>query len=782
MLGLQIFAIAYNGAKHPEFYVLLVFSIIVLVVLNVKRFRIRLFTKYLSKYFIQTTNRWESFRRIDDGWFASDFETAIFRGKPRFLGKSDTVKSTINTNISTKIDTEIHELLKESNNTSHVSSINKLSKIGATSLIIKSNLGGPGLTPIEVSKTLKNINKTSPVLASIIGILNLDSLTSFIHHFANAKQKTKYLPLITKGKMIPFLKPTSLYETLDSQISSIEGRIEKKIINKRIVLGVRISFQDVILLGTSASNCFYLNVNIKDFNNLHGTTTHLGTAICIISNEIKGLSYNKGLKAYDNYLHYYACTGNNIFVPFDHIINEKNGIGKGLEYLYKNQYIASSIWPLAVSIPTNNTATLTAWYFAHLQKQNGRQLLSFKVVLAKLNEQFGQSLKLQLMDELTLKDNLQPQMLKFTAILNKETHINQTMEHLGLLRGILGSNAHNIKTESKVRSFYKVAHLATELDGMNHEINQLPLIKKAALACHPYYYKEVELLMKPKDFDLAKFDSIIFQHIGYILHNLIKIWAYTLRTSFIGRLIFPKNKYQTMIKRMSSSFAFLADITLINWTFKLRINTSFASHLGECIQHMVTSIALHQNYLSKPTNEQNKENKELTKITLKNTLYSTQNSLKNTINLAFNRLPAVFIKLLIFPLGRPFHKITAYKPLSDNIEKICEMEQLSRNGDDNYSPFLRKIHQAKQKLQAAESAEIAVTNVTGTPVTTGNYETLINRCLAAGIVSIEQSEQLRDAYQSILEIQLTNHFGTNYKYNDKYNDKYNKKYNKTKEK
>ena len=754
ILGLQLFAIVYNGNKHPEFYILLILSLITFIILNIKRFRIQFISKHLSKYFTSSTNKWDSFQRIDNGWFASDFETSIFRGKPQFLEGSNTTKSTTNS----EIDTKIQNLLHESINTSNISCINKLSKIGATSLIIQKNFGGTNLTNIEISQTLKSISKISPVLSSIIGILNLDSLTSFIHHFGNTKQKKKYLPLIAKGKMMPFLKPTSLYETLESQKSSIEGRIEQKIINNKAVLGVRISFQDVILLGTSTSNCFYLNVNVKDFNNIYGTITHMGTAIFIINNEIKGLIYRKGLKAYDNYLHYYACTGKNIFIPFENIINEKKGIGKGLEYLYKNQYIASSIWPLAVSIPTNNTSTLTAWYFAHLQKQNGRQLLSYKVVLAKLNEQFGQSLKLQLMNQLSLKDNLQPPILKFTAILNKETHINQTMEHLGLLRGILGSNAHNIKTESKVRSFYKVAHLATELDGMNHEINQLPLIKKAALACHPYYHKEVELLMNPDKFDMKKFDRIIFKHIGYILHNLTKIWVYTLRTSFIGRLIFPKNKYQTMIKRMSSSFAFLADITLINWTFKLKINTSFASHLGDCVQHMITSIALHQNYKSTPTN---KHTKELTKITLKNTLHSTQKSLKNTINLAFNRVPAIFIKLLIFPLGRPFHQITTYKPLDADIEKICEMNE--KNNNDNYSPFLNKIHIAKQKLQAAESAEIAVTNVTGTPVTTGNYETLINRCLAAGIVSIEQSEQLRDAYQSILEIQLTNHFGTTYK-------------------
>lgn len=761
IVTIQLCFLQFDFISYTLFFIIFTPTLFFLLLLNLKKMRIKFITQNLYNYLKNSNNQWDTFRRIDNGWFASDFEKAIFNGQPIF---SNTIIKVKKTKPQARILAEINQIIIDPKLSTNTKTINRLSDIGATSLLIKNSYNGEELSAYEISNLLKNISKNNPVLATIIGLMNLDSLTSFIHHFASYNQKKKFLPMITEAKMIPFLKPTSLYETLESQKSSIEGRVEKEFIKGKEQIGIRISFQDVILLGTTRSNCFYLNVNVKDYNNLHGKTTHLGTAICIINKEIKGISYRKGLKAYD-FLHYYACTGQNIFIPFYNIINEAQGIGKGLEYLYRNQYFASSIWPLAVSIPANNTATLTAWYFAHLQKQNGRQLLSFKVVQTKLNEQISQSLHLKLMNEISLSNNLDPPLLKFTAILNKNMYISQTMEQLSLLRGILGSNSHNIKTESKLRSFYKVAHLTTELDGMSHEINQLPLIRKAALACHPYYYKEVELLIKDSsESRLKEFDKLIFQHIGYILQNISKTWVQTLRFSTLGKLILPKNKYKSMIKSMSSSFAFLSDITLIVWAFKLKINTSFASHLGESIQHLTTSIALHNHYAS---SDQNKQTKELTKVTLKNTLYLCQNALKNTINLAFGRGSALFIKFLIFPLGRPFHEIKTLKTLNSDIEEICEFDPNTTNGDLNtsYSPFLKRIYDAKQKLQAAKSAEIAVSNVTGTPLTTDNYETLINRCLAAGIVSVEQSEQLRDAYQSILAIQLTNHFGNNYEKN-----------------
>jgi acyl-CoA dehydrogenase len=756
ILTIQILFFGLNYITNYQFYTVFTLSLIFFSILNIKNLRINLFTRKFYKLLSHSDNQWENFKRIDNGWFASDFEKSIFQGRPNFI-KINNIQD--QNKLISEFESNINEILLNEKKSIAPSTVNKLADLGATSLLISTIYNGQNLTPTQISDLLKNISKINPVLSAIIGLMNLDSLTSIIHQYASLQQKKKFLPLLASAKMIPFLKPTSLYETLDSQKSSIEGRIEKDYVNGKLIVGVRISFQDVILLGTTRSNCFYLNVNIKDFNNFLGDKTNLGTAVCIIDKQIKNISYRKGLKAYDNYLHYYACTGKDVFIPIKSILNENSGIGNGLEYLYKNQYFASSIWPLAISIPTNNTATLTAWYFAHLQKQNGRQLLSFKVVLAKLNEQFSQSLKLKLLNKVSLHNNLNPQLIKFTAILNKNTHITQTMEQLALLRGILGSNSHNIKTESKLRFFYKVAHLTTELDGMSHEINQLPLIKKAALACHPYYHKEVDILNQNNDSSIKEFDKLVFKHVGYILQNITKTWVYTLRTSIIGKLFFPKNKYKIMIKRMSSSFAFLSDITLIVWTFKRKINTSFASHLGECIQHLTTAIALHDYYVSNNTEE---HSKDLTKITLKNTLYSCQNSLKDTVNLAFNRASALFVKMIMFPLGRPFHEMKVFKSLGINIEKLCEFDDKPDEKNTSYTPFLQKIYKAKQKLKAAESAEVAVSNVTGTPLTTDNYETLINRCLAAGIVSVEQSEQLRDAYQSILAIQLTNHFGNNY--------------------
>jgi hypothetical protein len=177
------------------------------------------------------------------------------------------------------------------------------------------------------------------------------------------------------------------------------------------------------------------------------------------------------------------------------------------------------------------------------------------------------------------------------------------------------------------------------------------------------------------------------------------------------------------------------------------------------MQHLTLAIATLDHYKS---NSLKPHEKLLVKHTIRSLMYSSQQAIKETINLAFSKFATVLLKIAIFPFGRPFHNAKLFKPLDENIDQICKDPNHSSDTFSSYSPFLEKIYKTTLLLKQSETAEMAVTNATGTSLTTDNYELLINRCLAAGILSIEQSENLRTAYKSILEIQLTNHFGSQY--------------------
>ena len=731
--------------------VILWLILITIIVFNVKRLRRTLVTNRL----VQLLNNkeptdWKQFDRIDSGWLSTEFERNIFTGRPDFTAFPKAA-ACIKSSHFLFIEDKLKECLK--NNPQGSTSWSQLCEgVPIAALNVPTEYGGGGLDTVQCSKLIRLLSEHEPVLAALIGIMNFDSVTTIIQRFGTHHQKDKYLNAISTHEQLPFLNTTSLYELLENGKSSLEARVDIETDGDRQLHGIRVSFTDVIMLGTEQSSVFYIAVNVTDFANYLGDKTRLGTALCLLDTRLHKIRVQKGNTAYSGYLHYFRCSAKDLFIPLDQIIGGFDAVDKGIEHLFLLQSKAATIWPTSVSLPIHQMTTLLSWHFSHLKKQNGRSLLSYRLVKKQLNQQLSHYLKLTLIAQMSLQ-RLQQPMLSYSQILLKNSILQATLDQLGILRTILGSHAHNLKTEGNLGNFYKVMHLSMELDGDSHEINQLPLMKKVALSTHPYYAQEIALL-SAANFDSKTFDFVFFKHIGFIFNNLCRLWAYAVKTSWLGRLLFRKNKHKDFIRRLSSSFAFIADLSLIKWSIKKQSNTEFTGYLAQCNQQLILLMSL-INFYQQHTHTD--AQKFIIKQSMKAAFFEAQVSLNAAINSAFGRVSALLLKICIFPFGKPFNKASF---LAKNNHQLQDM--LLPESESNENLMVSQVSAASARLIEISSIENAVTNATGTAVTTKNFNVLIDRTLAAGIISVEQAEHIREAYQSILDLQLINHFGKNH--------------------
>ncbi len=690
---------------------------------------------------------WKKFLRIDSGWMTTEFENRLFNGDPDFsspLGDENTPVS------QAQLKRWLQSVDWPALQNTHQPASRQAALPALASFTVAQKHGGKGLKDGPFAQLLQHLASSDPVLAAVTALLNLDSVTRLLQSHGTIGQQNDHLPAIAAAHKMPFLNTTSLYELFEKGQSSIEGRVEIETRKNQQIHGIRISFSNIIMLGTPASTLFYLAINVTDVTHILGTRRKLGTALCLFDAAQDDIQITAGNTVYSGLMTYYSCSAKNIFIPLDQIIGGFKAVNKGIERLYAMQATAARCWPAAVSLPIHRTASLTSWHFAQLKKQNGRPLMTFKMVRKKLLQQFSQNLIVHLISQF-MSSGANPSTTSYSMILWKNTILNNTINQLNLLRTILGSHAHNINAESKLGSFYKVVHLSMELDGDSHEINQLPLMKKVALAAHPYYAREIQLLVQ-EPLDEKAMDRVLFKHMGLVLHQLVKIWLHAFKTSWLGKLFFKRSKYQNMIRRMSSTFAFIADLSLIKWSVKNESNTEFTGYLAQTNQQLLLLMALVGFYRQKDDDE---AMKFITKQSMYNAFFETQNTLKYAINSAFSRPTALLLKAAIFPFGKPFNRASFS---SRNEIKISQDNWLFHDSAPN-SDLLRHILLTSEKLNQAHSVETAVSNATGTPVTTENFQVLIDRALAAGIVSVEQAEKLREAYQDILNLQLINHFG-----------------------
>ncbi|WP_267184419.1 acyl-CoA dehydrogenase domain-containing protein [Marinicella gelatinilytica] len=688
---------------------------------------------------------WQRFKNIDDGWLVTDFEKAIYNGQPDFSYQipeskpSEDAQNFLNS-IGQKSDMDPERYR------------HFLSEHGISALAIKKKYAGHGFNRRDVAHIINGISQYNPLLAALIGIINTESVISLISRYGTKEQCDHYLPAFAKGHKQPFLNTTFLYELLENGRSSIEGRVETELHKAQDTVGIRLSFTDIIMLGTARSSVFYLAVNLSDFTNEISNHTRLGTVLCLFDSEHDDIKVIPGNEVYKGLFKYYRCSAKDIFIPLSQIIGGNAAINQGIKQLYVNQAQGAGIWPAAVSRYIQDSASYFSWYFAHIKKQNSRPLMDYRLVRKQLNRQFSYRQRLINVQQTALINGQKP-LMSYSNILFKNSLFDDSLQQLNWLRTILGSHAHQIKSEHKLNQYFRVKHLSMELDGHSHEINQLPLMKKVALSAHPWYKLEIAELEKSQ-IDSKKVDKLLFKHMAYILHNVTKIWVYSVRTSWLGRFFWRKSKHKNRIRRLSSSYALVADLALIKWSLRKDNNTEFTAFLAECNQHLITQVAVLSEYRQHKNHDMRRF---VLKQSLRDSYYLCQKALNQSINSAFNHYPSLFLKVLIFPFGKPFH------PAGFATDEM--LEPLPENGLQHPIQATRSITRvadASHQLLAAKNIETAVTNATGLTVTSKNYQVLIDRSLAAGIISVEQAEQLRAAYDAIHDLEIINHFGTHY--------------------
>ena len=693
---------------------------------------------------------WHQFEQIDDGWMVTSFEESIYNGQPDF--KFDDIPES---KISIKA-TDFTTALLENNQTDIIKFRQSLKPKNYSGMAIESAYGGQSFSQHEVAYIISQISQKDPLMAALIGIVNTESIISIIQHHGTTNQKKHYLPAFTAGKKQPFLNTTFLYELLENGKSSIEGRVDIESHRQKATHGIRLSFTDIIMLGTPESSVFYLAVNLSDFGNELSEKTKLGTVLCILDAKLNKIEIKEGNEAYKGLFKYYSCSAQDIFIPLSQIVGGFKNVNQGIKQMYLKQASAASIWPAAVSIPIHDSSTYISWFFAHIKKQNSRALLNYKLVRKQLNRQFSHRQRLYNIQQMALVNSNMP-LMSYSNILFKNTIFDTSLHQLTWLRTVLGSHAHHIKSENNLNQYFRVKHLSMELDGNSHEINQLPLMKKVALSAHPWYKKEVEVLNQAQ-IDSKQLDHYLFKHLAYILNNLAKIWVHAVRTSWLGRFFWPNSKHQNLIRRMSSTYAFIADLALIKWSLRAENNTEFTGFLAQCNQQLIIQMAVLRQYknTSKHSSTDDENLKFILKQSFRDSFFLSQQAINQCINSAFSRFTALALKIMVFPLGKPFHQASFSAPKSTSLVEAEKITSLVKS-----STVLGQIAQASEQLNHVQSIENAVTNATGFVLTTKNYQVLIDRTLAAGIISVEQAEQIRTAYDSIHKLELINHFGNN---------------------
>lgn len=244
----------------------------------------------------------------------------------------------------------------------------QLGELGFLGILVSEEYGGAGLGYVEYALIIEELAKVDPSVSLSVAAHN-GLCTNHIYQFANAKQKTKYLPDLTSGKKIGAWGLTE--SSSGSDAAGLKTTADKSL-NKFILNGDK----TFITHGTVGETAVIMAITDK-------TQGKKGISAFILEKGMKGFNVGKkenklGMRASDTT----QLTFENCEVPAENLLgNEGEGFIQAMKILEGGRI---SIAALSVGLAQGCLDASTK--YSKERKQFGKNLSEFQATQFKLSK------------------------------------------------------------------------------------------------------------------------------------------------------------------------------------------------------------------------------------------------------------------------------------------------------------------------------------------------------------------------------------------------------------
>jgi len=195
------------------------------------------------------------------------------------------------------------------------------------------------------------------------------------------------------------------------------------------------------------------------------------------------------------------------------------------------------------------------------------------------------------------------------------------------------------------------------VEGANILTRSLIVFGQGAIRCHPYVLKEIEAAKNPDaSKGLIDFDVALFGHVKFALSNFARSLVMGLSGAHFVRTpeaIDPRTRrYYQQLTRMSASFAFVSDVSMLVLGGGLKRREKLSARLGDVLSAMYLCSAALKRYEGQGRHA---TDAPLLHWAIWDTLYHAQGALDGAIANYPNRAVAFLLRCVVYPLGRMFH-------------------------------------------------------------------------------------------------------------------------------
>ncbi len=594
-------------------------------------------------------------------------------------------------------------------------------------MIIPKQYGGLEFSEYAHSEVVMKISSRSTTAAVTVMVPNSLGPAKLLLAYGTEQQKNHYLPRLATGEEIPAFALTGPHAGSDAGAMPDTGVVcYGKFEGKDKVMGIRLNWEKRYITLGPVATVLGLAFKLYDPDHLIGGQENIGITVALIPTNTPGVSIGRRHFPLDSAFQNGPNWGKDVFIPMDWIIGGKEQIGNGWKMLMQCLATGRAVSLPALSAGASKMVSRNSGAYARIRKQFNLPIGEFEGIEEPLSRIAGQTYIIDAARKVTaaaLDDGQKPSVI--SAIIKYElTERMRRVVNDGM--DIQGGSGICMGPKNYLGRMYQVIPVSITVEGANILTRSMMIFGQGAIRCHPYIQREMEALgQENPDFALQQFDEALFEHIGFILHNLAAgLWLGLSNARFID---VPGDRdtqrYFRQIARLSAGFALVADFALLTMGNLLKRKERISGRFADVLSNLYLCSCVLKHYRDQGSPP---DDLPLLHWACQQTLHRAQQSLLAIFHVLPMRFPAYLLRAVLFPTGKPYappadHLVhqTAALLLKDSSarDRLTHGIYINRNPDDATGrievafqavlaamPVEAKIHAAQKQKQLPKGA------------------------------------------------------------------------------
>lgn len=526
---------------------------------------------------------------------------------------------------------------------------------GFFGMIIPKQYGGLGFSALAHSAVIAKLTTRSGTAAVTVMVPNSLGPAELLLHYGTAAQKDYYLPRLAQGIEVPCFALTSPDAGSDAgNIPDFGIVCRGEWEGRGDVLGIRLTWEKRYITLGPVATLLGLAFRLYDPEHLLGATEDRGITLALIPTKTSGVHIGRRHLPLNGVFMNGPNWGRDVFVPMDSVIGGVDYVGQGWKMLMNCLAAGRSISLPANAVGMAKLATRATGAYGRVRQQFNLSIGRFEGVEEAIARIAG---NLYIMDaarvmtagalDLGEKPSVISAIVKYHLTERARRVINDAMD-------VHGGKGICLGPSNYLGRAYQQIPIAITVEGANILTRSMIIFGQGAIRGHPYVLQEIAAVAQPdRHAAVRAFDGAFFGHIAFVVSNKARaLWMGLTRARFVAA---PgdadTHRYYQQLTRLSSAFAYAADIAMFVLGGSLKRRERLSARLGDILSELYLASCALKRY---EDDGRPSDDLPLLHWSVQDALARAEDAFYGLFqNLPGRVLPGV-LRFIVFPWGREF--------------------------------------------------------------------------------------------------------------------------------